>query len=111
MMKGDRTIKYYDEYAKQFVENTANVEFRHMQNLFLDKLQKGAYILDLGCGSGRDTKYFLEQGYQVDEIDGSAEFCKLASEFTGIEVKHMYFQEVSELENMMVSGHVHRFCI
>lgn len=89
MMKDDKTIKYYNEYAKQFAENTANVEFRHMQNLFLDKLQEGAYILDFGCGSGRDTKYFLEQGYQVDAIDGSAELCKLASELTGIEVKHM----------------------
>lgn len=60
-----------------------------MQNLFLGKLQEGAYILDFGCGSGRDTKYFLEQGYQVDAIGGSAELCKLASELTGIEVKHM----------------------
>lgn len=41
MMKDDKTIKYYNEYAKQFVENTANVEFHHMQNLFLDKLQTG----------------------------------------------------------------------
>lgn len=67
-----------------------------MQNRFLSKLETGAYILDFGCGSGRDTKYFLEQGYRVDAIDGSAELCKLASEFTGIEVKHMYFQELSE---------------
>ena len=38
----------------------------------------------------------MEQGYRVDAIDGSAELCKLESEFTGIEVKHMYFQELSE---------------
>ena len=35
-----------------------------------------AHILDFGCGSGRDTKYFLEQGFQVTAIDGSAELCK-----------------------------------
>lgn len=94
----DRTIQYYNENAKQFVETTVNVEFHHMQNRFLAKLQGDAYILDFGCGSGRDTKYFLEQGYSVDSIDGSAELCKLASEFAGIEVKHMYFQELSEVE-------------
>lgn len=97
-MKNDKTIQYYNENAKQFVDTTADVDFQHMQNCFLNKLQDGAYILDFGCGSGRDTKSFLEQGYHVDAIDGSEELCKLASEFTGIEVKHMYFQELSEIE-------------
>lgn len=94
----DKTIKYYNDNAKQFVATTANVEFHHMQKRFLEKLPKGAYILDFGCGSGRDTKYFVEQEYQVDAIDGSAELCKLASELTGIKVKHMYFHELSEVE-------------
>lgn len=98
MIKKNTTIDYYNENAKQFVETTANVEFHHMQNRFLEKLQTGAYILDLGCGSGRDTKYFLEKGHQVDAIDGSEELCKLASELTGIKVKHMYFQELSAVE-------------
>ena len=94
----NRTIEYYNENAKQFIETTANVEFHHMQNRFLDKLPKGAYILDFGCGSGRDTKCFIEQGYCVDAIDGSEELCRLASELTGVDVKHMYFQELSEIE-------------
>lgn len=98
MYNKDTTIEYYNENAKKFVETTANVKFHHMQNHFLDKLQEGAYILDFGCGSGRDTKYFLEQGHSVDAIDGSAELCKLASKLTGIEVKRMYFQELSEVE-------------
>lgn len=34
-------------------------------------------ILDFGCGSGRDTKYFISRGYQVDAIDGSKELAKL----------------------------------
>lgn len=98
MQNNNKTIEYYNENAKQFVATTANVEFHHMQNRFLDKVPPGGDILDFGCGSGRDTKYFLEKGYQVDAIDGSEELCKLASELTGIEVKHMYFQELSEIE-------------
>ena len=57
-----------------------------------------ADILDFGCGSGRDTKYFLEQGYNVDAVDGSKELCKLASEYTGIKVKHMLFRELAEVD-------------
>lgn len=55
--------------------------------------------MDYGCGSGRDTKYFLEQGCKVTAIDGSQELCKLASEYTGIPVKHMLFQDLNEKES------------
>ena len=92
------TINYYNANAKQFVETTAFVEFHSMQHNFSEKLPVGSTILDFGCGSGRDTKYFIEQGHRVDAIDGSVELCKLASEYTGIEVKHMYFHELSEVE-------------
>lgn len=60
-------------------------------------LPVGSRILDFGCGSGRDTKYFLEKGYQVAATDGSAELCRLAGSFTGIKVKKMLFQELDEI--------------
>lgn len=51
----------------------------------------------IGCGSGRDTKYFLEKGFKVDAVDGAEELCKRASEFAGIEVRQMLFQELNEV--------------
>ncbi len=94
----NQTIQYYDQNAVAFVENTRNVDFHPIQDEFLEKLPTGARILDLGCGSGRDTKYFLERGYEVDAIDGSKELCALASEYTGIPVKCQLFQEFDEVE-------------
>lgn len=94
----NQTLTYYNENAKLFTEGTVNVDFTHNQNKFLDKLPNGASILDFGCGSGRDTKYFHEMGYEVEAIDGSEELCRFASEYSGVEVKHMYFQELSEVE-------------
>lgn len=91
-----KTLAYYNANAQTFLESTINVDFSDIQNKFLDKVHKDAYILDFGCGSGRDTKYFLNHGYMVKAIDGSEELCKLASEYTGLVVKHMYFQELSE---------------
>ncbi len=67
-----------------------------MQNRFLQLLPENAYILDFGCGSGRDTKCFLDKGYRVDAIDGSTELCKIASEVTGIQVREMLFTELDE---------------
>ena len=94
----ENTIDYYNENAKSFIEGTVSVDFTQIQNLFLEFLPEGARILDFGCGSGRDTKYFLDLGYQVDAVDGSIELCKAASEYTGITVKHMYFQDLDETE-------------
>lgn len=93
----DHTIDYYNYNAENFIENTQNVDMRPTQDKFLQLLNAGDFILDFGCGSGRDTKYFLDQGYQVTAIDGSAELCRLASAFTGIEVKEMLFQELDDM--------------
>ena len=89
------TIDYYNENAQTFAEGTVSVDFSEIQNQFCKRLPSKAHILDFGCGSGRDTKYFLEQGFQVDAMDGSETLCKLASEYTGIVVKHMLFQELN----------------
>lgn len=97
-MLKDKTLSFYNTNAQEFVEGTLNVDFSNVQNKFLNKLKTGAVILDLGCGSGRDTKYFLAHGYTVEAIDGSTELCKLASAYTGIEVKHMIFQELQEVK-------------
>ena len=55
--KKNQTIQYYDQNAADFVENTRNVDFHVMQDEFIEGLPAGAKILDLGCGSGRDTKF------------------------------------------------------
>lgn len=91
------TINYYNLNAKNFIENTQNADMHLTQDKFLQLLPESASILDFGCGSGRDTKYFLEKGYQVVATDGSAELCRLASSFTGIKVKEMLFQELDEI--------------
>lgn len=94
----DSTILYYNRNAAEFCDNTVNANITQIQDLFLSKLEKNSYILDFGCGSGRDTKYFLELGFHVDAVDGSEGLCRLAEKYTGIEVKQMYFQELSEID-------------
>ena len=54
-----KTIDYYDNNALKFVSGTLNVEFTETQDKFLSCLPKKGMILDFGCGSGRDARYFL----------------------------------------------------
>lgn len=97
-MSNINTLSYYDEKAKEFCENTVNADVSPQRDRFLSFLKESASILDFGCGSGRDTKAFLERGYKIEAIDGSIELCKTASEYTGIEVKNMLFQELNDVE-------------
>lgn len=96
--KADVTIKYYNQNAARFLEDTAGVEFTEIQNAFLSLLPEGALILDFGCGSGRDALEFLKRGYQVEATDGSEEMCRASAELTGLAVRQMLFQELDEKE-------------
>ena len=92
----DKTLEYYNANAEKFVESTLSVDFSQVQCEFLNLLMPESYIFDFGCGSGRDTKYFLEQGFYVDATDGSEEMCYIASNYTGIQVRRLLFEELDE---------------
>ena len=77
----DKTIEYYNDNATCFVNETVNTDMRHIYDLFLKHLKLDDLILDLGCGSGRDSKFFLNHGYRVVAVDGSKIMSKKASEF------------------------------
>jgi len=62
---------------------------------FLKLLPNNAKILDLGCGPGRDLKYFKDLGHDVLGIDPSSEMVKLASEYTGAQVIQAKAQKLS----------------
>lgn len=97
-MSENKTLDYYNKNASSFAEKTIDVDFHDTQKHFQELLPEQGYILDFGCGSGRDIKYFLSQNFKVDAIDGSEELCRIASDYTGIKVKKMLFQELDEIE-------------
>lgn len=92
----DKTIEYYNQNANKFTKETIDVEFHDVQDKLLNYLKPNSLILDFGCGSGRDSKYFLDKGFLVEAIDGSIEMVKQAREYTGIDVKHQLFEQLDE---------------
>ena len=88
------TLDYYNQNARSYTSATQALDFRSIQEHFLSRMPRSARILDFGCGSGRDTGYFLNRGFQVDAIDGSSEMCRIAGEYTGIPIRQMLFQEL-----------------
>lgn len=87
-------MNYYDENSQEFFDETVNTDMSPHYDEFLKLIPKNGNILDAGCGSGRDTLKFKSLGYNVTAIDGSKMMCELASEHSGIDAKHMQFQEI-----------------
>lgn len=98
--KTSYTLDYYNQQAEEFVNSTVDVDFSDIQNQFIKMLPKGSTILDLGCGSGRDSKAFKNAGYKVIAVDGSEELCKIASKHIGQEVICSTFQDLELSEEI-----------
>ena len=92
----DTTLAYYAANAQAFADSTCDVEFSAMRGRFTSLLDPGARILDLGCGSGRDARAFLEEGFDVTATDGSPEMCAIAERTTGIPVRHQLFEDLDD---------------
>lgn len=89
-----KTIDYYNKHAEEFTASTFEVDMEILYQPFLAELPEGTRILDVGCGSGRDTLAFKNKGYQVDAIDYSEELVKKATRLTGITIKLQSFYEI-----------------
>ena len=87
------TLEYYNQYADVYWSATQDHDVAQNYAAFLSPFpqQKILDILDLGCGPGRDVKYFRSLGHKPVGLDGSAVFCSMAREFTGCEILNQKF--------------------
>ncbi len=93
-MANDRTLTYYAQNAEAFFAATVDKPMEEAYRRFLPLVRSGGAILDAGCGSGRDSRRFLEAGFEVTAFDASAEMARLAEAYLGRKVHTMHFMEV-----------------
>jgi SAM-dependent methyltransferase len=87
------TIDYYDRVAVDFREGTKDHDVSQNYAAFLGAIEGEPpfAILDLGCGPGRDLRYFSSSGHAAVGLDGSAAFVTMARGQSGCEVLHQDF--------------------
>ena len=88
------SIDYYDRYAVPYYEETVDFSMEEQLERFIELLPESADVLDLGCGSGRDTVFLEEEGCVVTVMDGSEKMCELASIHAGKEVLHLKVEDM-----------------
>lgn len=88
------THKYYNKNAEEYCLSTINLDMSDIYNKFLPLLPKGAKILDAGCGSGRDSKRFIDMGYEVVSFDASQKLVNWASQHTEQTVYKLNFEDM-----------------
>ena len=91
------TADYYNSNAQRFSESTRDLNMLELYRPFEQRLKAGARILDVGCGSGRDSKYFSSKGYSIDAIEPSPELVKIATSWSGVAVKLGSVQDLTAI--------------
>lgn len=90
-----RTQSFYQQNAQSYFDETVELDISETRQRFLELVTIGGSILDLGCGSGRDSRNFLNLGYQVTPLDVSKALASLASDYIGRKVLVQSFQTLN----------------
>lgn len=81
------TLDFYDTNAARMSATYEQIDFSRLVDRFAGQLDRGARVLEIGCGSGRDAAALLASGFDLTAIDGSkamiAEAVELHPELAG----------------------------
>lgn len=70
----EKTLKAYSENAEAFLEQYTSADPYRLYELMKTFFIKGANTLDIGCASGRDMAWLLENGFPTTGLDAVARF-------------------------------------
>ncbi len=76
---------YYATHFMDYHQKTVSVEPTFLRP-FVNRLEKRASILDVGCGSGRDLRYLRKSGFVVTGFEKSPGLANLARIHSGCAV-------------------------
>ncbi|HEX3406401.1 MAG TPA: class I SAM-dependent methyltransferase [Caulobacteraceae bacterium] len=89
-----KTLAFYEREAAIYTGRPAHAGGFPWLWRFLEELPRGAAILELGCGGGRDAQEMIRLGYAVTPTDGSPAMAAEAERRLGRPVRVMRFEEL-----------------
>jgi 2-polyprenyl-3-methyl-5-hydroxy-6-metoxy-1,4-benzoquinol methylase len=68
----EATVAYYDDHAAEVSRRFETANMSRIHGYLLSHMPgKGARVMEIGCGSGRDAAFLLANGYDIRAIDAS----------------------------------------
>lgn len=89
------TLAFYSAEAPIYTASGPQGSSRHLAS-FLDRLEPGSLVLELGCGGGRDAEAMIRRGFSVDATDGTLAIAQQAQKRIGQPVRLMRFDQLDE---------------
>jgi 2-polyprenyl-3-methyl-5-hydroxy-6-metoxy-1,4-benzoquinol methylase len=87
-------VRYWDEYYKKDAAPSFPSPFA---GYVANKLRTKQNILEIGCGNGRDSKFFSSKGHHVTGLDRSGEAIELCKSLYSNEPIEFFFGEVTDI--------------
>jgi len=75
------TISYYDQNAETLAQRYESADVTDLHRRLLETFTPGSQLLEVGCGSGRETAFLFSQGFDVQGIDPSSAMINRALSF------------------------------
>jgi SAM-dependent methyltransferase len=77
---------YYEKNYKAYHEKTFSIDPSSFLSPLAQRLPADAFVLDVGCGSGRDLLWMKKRGFDVIGFERSPSLAELARDNVGCEV-------------------------
>jgi 2-polyprenyl-3-methyl-5-hydroxy-6-metoxy-1,4-benzoquinol methylase len=88
-------VHYWDEYYKKDAAPSFPSPFAEY---VANKLSTKQNILEIGCGNGRDSKFFSSKGHHVTSLDTSGEAIELCKSLYSNEPIEFFFGAVTDIK-------------
>ena len=87
-------VRYWDEYYKKDAAPSFPSPFAEY---VANKLSTKQNILEIGCGNGRDSKFFSSKGHHVTGLDRSGEAIELCKNLYSSEPIEFFFGTITDI--------------
>lgn len=77
---------FYEVNFQDYYDSTYSIDPTSFLSMIVGRLSKGAKILDIGCGSGRDLLWLKMRGYEATGLEQSSGLAELAQFHSGCPV-------------------------
>jgi len=110
MRMNNNTVNAYNSYSKEIAEFHRSQIPETARRFALGLFKPQGKTLDLGCGTGRDSAWLFEKGFNVDAADASEGMLKEAKSHYGNQAINFYVDSLPELAQTENDCYDNVFC-